>query len=101
MPGKNIIYQYKWKGIKTKWEYMLEFVPADPTPLNNPDIIELPNGILSSLTYSFKYDKYPLGFPEAPALSMEINLNDIPNNPIFNEFKNSLLNPALVTNVWI
>lgn len=101
MPNKNVIYQYKWKGLRTKWDYIIEFIPADTTALNNPDIIELPNGILSSLTYSFKYDKYPLGFPEAPALNVEINLNNIPNDTVYDEFKNSLLNPASTTNLWI
>lgn len=97
----NVIFQYKWKGIRSQWDYCLEFIPADTTPLNNPEIIELPSGILVSLNYGFKYDKYPLGFPEAPTLSVEISFNEIPNDNAYDEFRNSLLKPATISNLQL
>lgn len=97
MPGKNVKYQYKWKGIRTNWDYLIEFIPADTASLNNPTIIELPAGTLISLSYSYKYDKFPLGMPEVPSLNIEISLNEIPPTNEYIEFKNAVLNPAMLT----
>lgn len=95
MPNTNVIYQYKWKGLKTQWEYVLEFIPPDTTNLNNPTIIELPSGTLVNLRYSYKYDRFPLGMPEAPALNIELSLLEIPNTDDYIEFKKAILNPAM------
>lgn len=97
---RNVIYQYKWKGIQTKWDYWIEFIPADTTPLNNPDVFDLPEGTIVSLSYSYRYDKFPLGMPESPSLKIKINIDRIPNDASYVEFKKAILSPAMMTN-WI
>ncbi len=95
MSNTNVIYQCKWKGQNTKWEYLLEFIPADSTTLNNPTVLNLPSSIVIDLKYSYKYDKYPLGMPEAPTLNIELSLLEIPDTEDFLLFKQSVLNPAI------
>ncbi len=95
----QVIYRYTWKGIRTRWDYKLEIIPADNSLLNNPSIIDLPSGFLKSLQFNYKYDKFPLGFPETPTLSMTFDLNLIPSTPIYNELRRSFFDPLVIVTI--
>jgi hypothetical protein len=89
--NRNVIYRYEWRGIKTGWDYRLEFTPPDTLDLNNPTIINLPKGCVNINKFSAKFEKYPIGMPTIPALELEFNLNRIDSA----DFKELLFNPII------
>jgi hypothetical protein len=96
----NVIYVYQWQGIRTKWNYQLEIIPSDDSELTSPTIIQLPEGFIKNLEFNFAYDKYPIGFPEAPTLSLTIDFKRINNaDTQYNELKRAIFNPIVFTNV--
>lgn len=73
----NKIYQYKWTGERTGWDYRLEFIPPDDALLDNPTVITLPPGSVEVSKMGMKYDKYPIGAGEAPTLDLKVYLNEV------------------------
>jgi len=94
----NVIYVYQWQGIRTKWNYQLEIIPSDDSELTSPTIIQLPEGFIKNLEFNFAYDKYPIGFPESPTLSLTIDFKRINNaDTQYNELKRAIFNPITTT----
>lgn len=89
------IFEYKWTGPQTRWEYRLRVIPAGSAPLDRStaDIIPIPEGAVNLKSGSKDFDTLPLGLTSTPVLKLSWNLFLLPDDLIYNELDEAINNP--------
>ena len=108
---KDNIYIYKWRGIKTGWDYLLAVYRADSSELADTDILDpsdnsqinsgntniktLPYGCYDVKKLEMEYEKYPCGLPATPVLEVKWYMDNVPNTADYDDFESAVFNPYI------
>lgn len=90
------IFRHIWNGKKTGWKYIHDIIPAGNTDIDPEEvnIIELPVGCISYSNINIEYDEVRLGIYKSPNLEITVQIDLLPNDEIYNEFKTLLYKPS-------
>ena len=90
------IFRHTWQGKNTGWKYIHDIIPAGNTDID-PDeveIVELPVGCINYSNINIEYDEVRLGIYKSPNLEITVQIDLLPSDEIYNEFKSLLYKPT-------
>lgn len=77
MPDDNTEFRLQWTNDRAQ-TFRLSIYPPSTDPLDSPTVVSIPPSFLSDLgSLSYKYDKWPVGLPETPVLTLKPDLAEL------------------------